>query len=456
MKKNSTLVVHRIRHSDFSQPRSGMDGRVFLNDAPTPTLKPVAPGIAWAVGIALTLLTCMTAVDDSVSLYLFYGFCLAGLLKIAKDGLCIPFSEAEKTGFALLAVFFLVSLLSYWINQMPGKGGIYVEGRHGKFLFAILAYLFFRSVYLPDRVIWISAAVSAVFYGIVGLIDLNTVGGFGWPGRASLNTHPIFFGMISLSMGMLLLCYHDFWSQRPGAAWLARLAILGALGGLLMSGSRSVWLALPPMVVIYLVSRRHDRLRIRHVLKAVGAVLLACVLLYQLPFVNQRWHEAAAEYSGYMASENANDPVRGTSLGNRLEMWRAALRMIAENPLLGVGPGGYQVTATRYVEEGGWAPRLQTRNGPHNQYLQAWAARGLPGLLSTVLLMLAPVVYVISLRRRHPALDLRALSLSVMMIVTVFAVTGLSDDSLQKKPLIVFYCTWLALLLGQARHRTQD
>lgn len=456
MKKPPSVGASRWRYSDFSQPRSGADGRVFLNDAPTPTRKPVPPGIAWSTGIALTLLTCMIAVDDGISLFIFYGFCLAGLLKIARDGLRIPFSETEKTGFALITVFFLVSLLSFWLNQMPGKGAIYVEGRHGKFLFAILAYLFFRSVWLPDRVIWVSAAVSALFYAVIGVIDLNTLGGFGWPGRASLHTHPIFFAMVSLSMAMLLLSYRDFWSHRPGAAWLARLAILGGLAGMVMSGSRGVWLALPVMAVIYLISRRHDRLRIRHILQAVGAVMIACVLLYQIPYVKARWHEAATEYSGYMASEEASDPVRLTSLGNRLEMWRAAWQMILDNPLLGVGPGGYQVKVTQWVEEGGWSERLETRNGPHNQYLQAWSARGIVGLISTVLLMLAPVVYVIAVRRRHPALDIRALSLAVMMIVTVFAVTGLSDDSLQKKPLIVFYCTWMALLLGQVRHRTQE
>ena len=445
-----------MRHSDFSQPRSGADGRVFLNDSPTPVPEPVSPGAAWATGAALTALTCMLAVDDAVSLWIFYGFCFAGLLKIARDGLRIPFSETEKTGFALISVFFLVSLLSFWLNQMPGKGAIYVEGRHGKFLFAILAYLFFRSVWLPDRVIWISAAVSALFYALIGIIDLNTLGGFGWPGRASLNTHPIFFAMISLSMAMVLLGYRDFWSKRPGAAWLARLAIVAGLAAMVMSGSRSVWLALPFMAVVYLVSRRHDRLRIRHVLQASGAVLVACLLLYQIPYVKDRWVEASGEYSGYMASEAASDPVRATSLGNRLEMWRAAWQMILENPLLGVGPGGYQVTASKWVEQGDWAPRLSTRNGPHNQYLQAWSARGILGLFTTVLLMLAPVVYVAMVRRRHPALDIRALSLAVMMIALVFAVTGLSDDSLQKKPLIVFYCTWMALLLGQVRHRTQD
>ncbi len=72
------------------------------------------------------------------------------------------------------------------------------------------------------------------------------------------------------------------------------------------------------------------------------------------------------------ASISPADP----SLGLRQVMWRATLRVIAANPLAGVGAGAWENEIPLYQEEGA---QLETDYYAHNEYLQLLAEYGLAG-----------------------------------------------------------------------------
>ena len=62
----------------------------------------------------------------------------------------------------------------------------------------------------------------------------------------------------------------------------------------------------------------------------------------------------------------------------RLEYWRATAAMIADYPLLGVGPGNFQDYYPRYK-----LPQAsETIADPHNLFLEIWATAGTPALLA--------------------------------------------------------------------------
>lgn len=442
-----------MAHSDFSRSLFGSNGRAFLNGEARPLVNKLANWQLALTGLLLGVLYGAITLDFSLSLHIYYIFCFTGLVVAIREFGLLPLSENEKTGLMIVLIFCLVSIFTFWINGMPGKGNIYVQGRHGKFLLAIPLYFFFRHFFIPNVVIWMLAIFVAMELLLIAVVDQATTDIFAWPGRASGNTHPIYFGIQSLMMITLILAFRDEWSQKKLPRLLARLGILAAFLALIMTGSRSVWLAVPVIGILYLVSRV-DQFKISYALKVSAIVLVSSVLLYQLPFVKDRWNEAIDEFHEYKISESVDDPARVSSLGARLEMWRAARLMIMENPMLGVGTGGFQTTATRYYEQGGWSIDITHRNGPHNQYLNSWASRGIVGLTVSVLILLAPFLYCMHVRRDSPFQDIRQLALACMMVVVIFAVAGLSDDSLEKKPLIILYLTTVTLLLGQIRHRS--
>lgn len=405
------------------------------------------------LGLLLGLLYGATTIQFSLSLQIYYLFCIAGIFILLSQSDRLPLTDHEKIGILIILIFCLISVLTFWINGMPGKGNIYVQGRHGKFLLAIPVYYFFRHFYIPTRLIWSLAIIIALGLFFIAVIDWSTNGVFGWPGRASGNTHPIYFGIQSLMMTVLILVFRSQWRKDRTTNLIAWVSISAAIAALIMTGSRSVWLAAPVVGALYLVSNT-EKLQFKYAIKVCVLIIIASTLLYQLPPVKNRWNEAIQELQDYQISESVEDPVRISSLGARLEMWRAARLMIMDNPILGVGTGGYQVTATQYYNDGGWSKDITKRNGPHNQYLNSWASRGIFGLAITLLILGGPLVYCLQLRKNSKLEEVRALALACIMIIAVFAVSGLSEDTLEKKPLIILYLTTLTLLLGQIRHRS--
>jgi hypothetical protein len=83
----------------------------------------------------------------------------------------------------------------------------------------------------------------------------------------------------------------------------------------------------------------------------------------------------------------------------REDLWKAAIAMISERPLLGVGPGTYRLRYGSYLGMATWDERAYA----HNVYLEIGATTGIVGLLAflfVVGLAIAPLVRSLARRRR--------------------------------------------------------
>lgn len=76
------------------------------------------------------------------------------------------------------------------------------------------------------------------------------------------------------------------------------------------------------------------------------------------------------------------------SLYTRIQMWRAAWGGFTQNPLLGLGPGGYKEYVHNQIVKGKAAPTIWPYDHPHNQYLYQLATQGLVGYLAFALALL--------------------------------------------------------------------
>lgn len=167
---------------------------------------------------------------------------------------------------------------------------------------------------------------------------------------------------------------------RPGVTRyeLAALALGGA--ALVLTISRTgVEASLAGLAVVFIVGNRSSR---RAVLVAIGAGclvgaaalafwgLLATNSLGGLGLLGHFWNIAQAEHPG--------------SVGNRSELWHAALVLWRAHPFFGVGAGNFEW-------ELGLAgyPALHTH--ANSLYLQALAEGGIPLLLATVALVVASI-----------------------------------------------------------------
>lgn len=118
-----------------------------------------------------------------------------------------------------------------------------------------------------------------------------------------------------------------------------------------------------PFVLMNLLGKKNAAVAI------AGAVLIALMMLLS-PVVRERLAHVKTDIENY---EEGN--IR-TSVGLRLHMWRGAALIYADNPVAGVGTGGYGMAMLKFDESG----EIGLLGHPHNSFLFMAVSYGTIGL----------------------------------------------------------------------------
>jgi O-antigen ligase len=120
------------------------------------------------------------------------------------------------------------------------------------------------------------------------------------------------------------------------------------------------------------------------------------------------------------------DPTRGTALV-RVQLWQAALELIREQPLLGIGLDNFLYRYAALLPPTlGMEPNL---SHPHNLVLQAWLQLGLLGVVALGWLLAAIVRSLGPLLGATAAPTHRALAVGALGSMVDFVAHGLVDNS---------------------------
>lgn len=169
-------------------------------------------------------------------------------------------------------------------------------------------------------------------------------------------------------------------------ATLKVLAVPLSVYGVWVSQTRSSWVLLVVFGFVYLVTKHQWPLRKKLYFTAGMAALLAVVAAVSWYPKESRWRGAVTEVNDYVQDE------RDTSLGIRIQLWRASWMMFKESPIVGVGGSSFRAELAKLEEKGEVTKLVSTDFGePHNDMLGALAGYGLLGLLSMLALYLIPV-----------------------------------------------------------------
>jgi O-antigen ligase len=270
-------------------------------------------------------------------------------------------------------------------------------------------------------------ALLAFIAGILILdgIGLLTYGGvigqkkFQLP-LAPLHVHHIWFAnlnAVGLYAALSFLLFGQVRNRPKITALLAGFIVL-AVFSILFSTSRTAWLGMlaTGVVLSYLMARTK-----RYFLIAVAVAVAGCLLAYQFSAIfHDRVNGIYQDIAFYAAGETSS------SLGDRLVMWKAALKMFLANPLFGVGTGDYMATMKAFVAEGTVPERILGYNQPHNMYLFALATNGVLGLAALLLLFLRIFKHVLPFRAVDPAH--RQLSFLASAVAVHYLVAGMTDS----------------------------
>lgn len=346
---------------------------------------------------------------------------------------------------ALVAYAAIGMLEAWWDGQ--GTRGI---DKPIRFLLAVPAMLLIMAY--PPRLSWLWSGLT-----------IGAIGAGGWAGwqklvegawRAGGYTHVIQFGNLSMLMGILCLAGLGWAVVQPHRkAWVA-LLLVGALAGVLgslFSGSRGGWIGLPfVLLVLYRGYGRH----FPSVLKAGAllAVVLVGLLMYFLPQtgVQLRVHEAFNDVGLYVSGKNL-----ATSVGARFEMWKGAYHLILEKPFTGWGENGY-TRGMQVLADKGVVDELVTIYGhAHNEFIDAFAKRGLIGLAVLFLLYLVPMT-LFGQYIRHANFDVRSVAVAGTLLPVAYIDFGLTQTFLGHNSGVMMYAFLLAIFWGiHSGHRRQ-
>ncbi|MGB5933392.1 MAG: O-antigen ligase family protein [Anaerolineae bacterium] len=324
--------------------------------------------------------------------------------------------------------FLLLSLFSLTVSENFG-----VSAREFRVvvLESALLYLLLREVPQHKGELWrivdglVAGALIVSLYGlfqyfftadVIAVEGVRRIRGvYGSPNNLSL-----FLGrVLPLTLAVSLFGVAKKRRLVYGAASLPMLVCL------FLTFSRGAWLLGVPAAVLFLGLMRGRRAFLA-ALGGVGAAILALLPL------------AGLERLTSLLSTQEGTTQR------RLALWRAALQMIRDHPIFGVGLDNFLYQYPRYMLPEAWQePDL---SHPHNLILDWWIRLGVLGVVALIWLEVAFFKVALRLYRSLEDEGMRVLSLGLMGSMVDFLAHGLVDNSYFLVDLAFIFCLTLGLV----------
>lgn len=296
------------------------------------------------------------------------------------------------------------------------------------------------------------AALGALMAGAFGLYQAE----FQRVVRVTAFDNPIHYGNGAMALGLLALSGLVWAEKQPRRRiWQAYLC-LGTVAGIyasLVSGTRSGWVAFPVVTVIGLYAFWRPLIQ-RKILFAltVAVVAVGFMAASQVDLVERRTAVAVSEFVDYY-----EDGRNSTSVGLRLDMWKAGIGAFKQNPLIGSGPTGTDQVVDELIAGGEIHPAVRDFRHLHNQYVEVMARYGIVGLVAYLLLLLVSLRLFMK-KTRSDVPQVQALALGGSFFVTLHAIVNLTQSMLERNigvTMFVFMVVfvWAILKREEAKSR---
>lgn len=261
----------------------------------------------------------------------------------------------------------------------------------------------------------------------------------------------IHLGDLALMLGALsALSIH--W-MRKDPFWVVALKVIGLLVGLYVSAKSSArggWVALPFFLFIWFYFRSRSKPWLKIGVAASLALVLSVASYFLLHTIRSR---IDLIYTDLLAFNSGN---LDTSIGIRLQLWKAALHLFWENPFFGVGADGFKAAMQELVSSGYITPTAGEFGGAevHNEILAHLVRFGIFGLISILLVYLVPLFLFLRLARTQLQPKRTAAVMGVFLVAGFF-IFGLTVEIFNLKMTIAFFSLTLAVLFAIATNKSE-
>jgi O-antigen ligase len=392
----------------------------------------------WSLSVLVALMPLSFSTDQHIKVLPTALLFLAGLGMLARDR---QTRRSYRTAWlavaaALLMVgFVLFNVLAHRLGWRPVDRPAHI------LLFLAIAAAFSQP--LRMRLIWAGFSSTAIVLGAVcvvqhHLFDIDRAYGLNGGASASIQ-------LATILLGLSLTALMQFLSPRTGMGEKALHALAMAFGmyGALLTQSRGPLLAFAPvfMLLVLLHAWRTGHWR-SSLLLAIGVSVVAGMITFGMRGeMMTRFEAIAPEVTTFDHHEGSVGSVR-----ERLEMWRTAGRAFVAHPFIGIGINQFDDYVHAEIAAGRSNPVIGQYNQPHNEYLEAAATGGVPGLLVLLLVFALPLRYF----SRHLLDPDEAVALPAavgMALIVLYALCALTDSVFYRVMTQSFY---FFMVLGMA------
>ncbi|MBI5890618.1 MAG: O-antigen ligase family protein [Nitrosomonadales bacterium] len=260
----------------------------------------------------------------------------------------------------------------------------------------------------------------------------------------------IHFGDAALMLGLLSL-FSINWEQRDHPSILI-LKFGGFLAGVYMSiqtGERGGWIAIPPLLLLWSISYSRERiwLKLSIATLAIGCAAVMSYLLVDV--IHSRIDSIFTDLNNFAQG------IKDTSFGVRVQQWQTAGHLFLENPVFGVGPGGF-LQAMPALSQQGMLSAEAARMGNaeiHSEIFAKASETGIFGLMSLLSIYIVPTAIFWKAARSAVPLVRRACFMGICLVAGFF-IFGLTVEIFNLKMTAAFFSLTLAVLMAAATTKT--
>jgi len=399
-----------------------------------------------------------------VVLHDVHGVVIALSLVLA---LTLPFIHRETLGLDLGEKRFFISVICMtmsviFVSAYAGIDEVILKKlfKYVYLLLVIPVYFLFRTIKVNYGLVWYGLFVGALVSALYGINQtmrdpvFDAV--FVW--RAEGVTNPIIYGDIALLLGIMCLAGTGWFRSKSN--WLVVLPVLAVIMGLVasaLSHSRGGWIAIPILLIVFIW---YSRLYISKYTQLISILAIVSIVLaiYLIPQtrVEQKLEESIANVQMYFDSD-VESQYRNTSIGIRLEAWKAAWFVFIDNPLIGVGWGNLQEHAKVYVDKGVLNKSSIIYSHPHNQFLSVMASGGIVASVAILFLFYTPFrAFYKACRSSELSADARRMALAGILLIVGFVIFNLSESFLERSRTVSFFIFYLAVFMAGIRETNTE
>lgn len=298
--------------------------------------------------------------------------------------------------------------------------------------------------------LYMTPLIIVIFYAFVNHYDYN------FDQRASYGIAQPFYvnhGIYALAIAAFLpfLWFAATKARDLGYSRFQQVMSLAVLfvftAGLVYSFTRAAWISVVAAIVMGLIWR--FRFKFSTYLMVIIALLVTALTL-------QDNIEKALRKNKTVSSDNFEQHIKSIynvrnddSNLERINRWMCALRMFADRPLFGFGPGTYMFEYAPYQrakEMTKISTNMATLGNCHSEYLQPLAETGLPGFIIWISLIVVVFVSGIKIYNRDLDPQNRLLVMSAMLGLITYFVHGFLNNYIELDKSAVFLWAFMGVI----------